>query len=155
MSNGSTPNPSRISWAIAAIAEAYPNRPSGLISLSRSTISDINERTGIWFSTIGFARNCPSRRDIDVSDVEPSVTWTKCSGGCAPLSGALLDGRQLQAARGRPPVLTGPLYRPRVALLRNALALGLVPEHHDLLYGLAADPAVLLDRKAGRRPSAR
>jgi hypothetical protein len=52
-------------------------------------------------------------------------------------------------------VLTKPLYWPRIALFRNALALGLVPEHHDRLYGLAADPAVLLDWKAGWRPWAR
>ena len=42
-----------------------------------------------------------------------------------------------------------------IALFRDALALGLVPEHHDRLYGLAADPAMLLDRKAGWRPGAR
>jgi hypothetical protein len=52
-------------------------------------------------------------------------------------------------------VLTGPLYGPLIALFRNALGLGLVLEHHDRLYGLAADPAVLLDRTAGWRPWAR
>jgi hypothetical protein len=30
-------------------------------------------------------------------------------------------------------VLTEPLYWPLIALFRNALALGLVPEHHDRL----------------------
>ena len=52
-------------------------------------------------------------------------------------------------------MLTGPLYWPLIALFRDALALGLVPEHHDQLYGLTADPAMLLVRKAGWRPWAR
>ena len=52
-------------------------------------------------------------------------------------------------------MLTGPLCWPLVALFRNALALGLVPEHHDRLYGLTADPTMLLDRKAGWGPWAR
>ena len=41
-------------------------------------------------------------------------------------------------------MLTGPLYWPLIALFRDALALGLVPAHHDRLHGLTADPAMLL-----------
>ena len=56
---------------------------------------------------------------------------------------------------GNPAVSDRTARGPLIALFRDALALGLVPEHHDRLYGLAADPAMLLDRKAGWRPWAR
>ena len=49
-------------------------------------------------------------------------------------------------------MLTGPLYSRLIALFRDALAPGLVPAHHDQLYGETADPAMLLVRRAGWRP---
>ena len=49
-------------------------------------------------------------------------------------------------------VLTGPLYSRLIALFRDALAPGLLPAHHDQLYGETADPAMLLVRRAGWRP---